>query len=155
MQLIALLLKRMYWFQDAALDSFAVNGLATVTRAQSMVISTIASGQQRASDIARHLGVSRQAIGQILADLEKKGFIDLTTDPADKRSRIATLKKGFAEEGAGYPRLFEALEQELARRIGTRRLANLRDALEAEWGEPPHIKVPDERDAATGNDSHG
>ena len=140
MQLIVLLLKRMYWFQEAALDSFEVNGLASVTRTQSMVISTIVSGERKPSDIARRLGVTRQAAGQILADLEAMGFIELVVDPADKRSKIVTLKQDFVDEGAGYPLIFEALEAELGRRIGKKRLADLRAALEADWGAPPRVE---------------
>ena len=143
MQLIVQLLRRVYWFQEAALDSFEMNGLAPVTRTQSMVISTIVGGEYRAANIARLLGVSRQAVGQILADLEAMGFVELTPDPKDRRSKIVSLRPEFVAEGASHPVLFDALEEELGRRIGRKNVSRLREILATDWGEPPQVSIAD------------
>ena len=139
MHMIAMLMKRMYWFQEAMQHAFVPNGITPLTRAQSLVVGNIVAGENKASNIAQNLGVSRQAISQTLAELESAGFIEQCADPHDKRSRIVKLSSHFAENGGVCVRIFEALEQELEQRIGKRKFANLRDSLEAEWGEPPRI----------------
>lgn len=139
MRLMNILMKRMYWFQEAMQYAFEPNRMTPLTRAQSLVIGNIVAGENKASNIAHNLGVSRQAVSQTLGELESAGFVEQCTDPNDKRSRIVRLSTHFAENGDVCVRIFAALEQELERRIGKRKLANLRDSLEAEWGEPPRI----------------
>ncbi|HKY82158.1 MAG TPA: MarR family transcriptional regulator [Sphingobium sp.] len=132
-------MKRMYWFHDALQAAFESNGLFAITRAQAFVISNILAGEYKASNIAKNLGVSRQAVSQTLMELERIGCIELAPDPSDKRSRIVTLSAEFADHGETCAHIFDALEEELGRRIGQRKLVNLRESVEAEWGEPPQI----------------
>ena len=143
MNMITLLMKRMYWFHEALQNALEPNGIKPLTRSHSYVVANIALGENNASNIARNLGVSRQAISQLMSELEREGYIELIRNPADKRSKIARFRPGFAEEGEACARIFETLEKELGQRIGQRRLNNLRESLEAEWGEPPRLgKVP-------------
>lgn len=110
-----------------------------MTRAEALVIANMAAGETRASNIARNLGVSRQAISQILADLSQRDIIVVIENPDDRRSRIAKLKTDPDDEGEICGRIFKALEAELEGRIGSRRMNSLWDALEGEWGEPPNL----------------
>lgn len=139
MQLLIALTKRMEWFRDGLQQSLEPNGIAPFTPAQLLVISKIASGEYRAINIARHLGVSRQAVSQILAELERRKVITVEKDAEDGRSRIVKFCDQFEDNGNQCAWILAALETELGRRIGTRRLVALRDALDAEWGEPPVI----------------
>jgi DNA-binding MarR family transcriptional regulator len=137
LQLISLLMKRMYWLHDGLQAALEPNGVAPLTRAQVFVIANISAGETKASAIARNLGVSRQAISQIIAELSESGILVVTEDPDDRRSRIAQLAPEFDDEGEVCNRIFRMLEEELGRRIGQRHVKNLHDALESEWGEPP------------------
>ena len=139
MHMIAMLMKRMYWFQEALQSALEVNGLRPISRAQASVIGNIAAGQCKASNIARNLGVSRQAISQILTELERLRYIEFAVDPNDKRSRIVRFNDAYAEEGETCARILDAIELELGQRIGRRRTGCLRESLEAEWGEPPRL----------------
>lgn len=137
MQLISLMMKRMYWLHDGLQAALEPNGVAPLTRAQVFVIANIAAGETKASVIARNLGVSRQAISQIIGELADGGILVVTEDPDDRRSRIAKLAPEFDDEGEACSRIFHELEAELGRRIGQRQVKNLHEALESEWGEPP------------------
>ena len=137
MQLIITLMKRLYWFQDGLQNALEPSGLKPITRSQAFIIGHIATGEKRASKIAASLGVSRQAVSQALIELEQLGYIELVPDPDDRRARVIRFKAEFAEEGQVCSEIFRELEDELARRIGHRRMDALRDSLEAEWGEPP------------------
>ena len=137
MQLIITLMKRLHWFQEGLERALEPAGLDPITRSQAFIMGHIAAGERRASKIAANLGVSRQAISQSLIELEQMGYIELVPDPDDKRARIIRFKAEFAEEGRICGAIFRELEQELARRIGARRISALRESLEAEWGEAP------------------
>jgi DNA-binding MarR family transcriptional regulator len=139
MHLMLAMLKSTYWFDDALQKALAANEVAPLTRAQSFVIRNIAVGVHRASRIAQNLGVSRQAISQILIELSNRNIISVEEDPTNPRSRIVRFSDTFAEDGEICNRIFQALEEELRRRIGDQTYRNLREALEADWGEPPAV----------------
>lgn len=137
--LLVNMLKGIYWFEDALEHALESNGLEPVTRAELSVVANIAMGEHRASKIAKNLGVSRQAISQILLGLTKRRMIVVKDDPRSRRSRIVSFSDSFQRDGEECLRIFAELEKELGRRIGITRLRNLESALEAEWGEAPKI----------------
>ncbi len=68
--LIVPLLQAFYWFDDGLQAHLQARGWAHVTRPQSMVMVNIVTGIRRPSDIARNLGVSRQAVSAYLKEDE-------------------------------------------------------------------------------------
>lgn len=137
MSLLSLLTKRINWFHDAFQQALQANDAPRLTRAEALVAANMAAGETKASNIARNLGVSRQAISQILADLSQRDIIVVTENPGDRRSRVASLKTEPDDEGETCGRIFKLLEAELEGRLGSRRMKALWEALEGEWGEPP------------------
>lgn len=150
--LISSLTRRLNWFQDALQAALEPNGVPALTRAQAMVVSNIAAGETKAINIARNIGVSRQAVSLILSELSERDIITVSENPDDRRSRVAKLKTDLTDENEVCFRIFKALEKELENRIGTRRFKNLYEALDGEWGEPPILGTlpPTKQDA----DSH-
>ena len=60
--LLLSLLQGFYWFDEGLQNYLQARGWPVVSRPQSMVMANIVLGVRRPSDIARRLGVSRQAI---------------------------------------------------------------------------------------------
>lgn len=88
----------------------------------------------RPTELARRVDVSKQAIGQSLADLAGRGFVELVPDPADGRGRLVRLTpSGDAAyaHGRGVLGFYEAA---LATRLGRTRVTALRDTLAAVLG---------------------
>ena len=85
------LLSAVYWFDEALQAGLAASGWSQVTRIQSMALANIASGTHRATQLARNLGVSRQAVSQTLAEMEARGLIRTTLDPEDKRALVVSF----------------------------------------------------------------
>jgi DNA-binding MarR family transcriptional regulator len=137
--LLVHMIKGIYWFEDALEHALESNGLEPVTRAELSVVVNIAMGEHRASKIAKNLGVSRQAISQILLGLTERQMIVIEDDPSSRRSRIVRFSDNFQQDGEECLRIFAELENELGRRIGINSLRNMRGALEADWGEAPKI----------------
>ncbi len=139
MFLISSLTLRLNWFQDALQHALEQNGVPALSRAQMMVVANIAAGETKAINIASNLGVSRQAISQILGELSDRDIIEVSENPEDRRSRVAKLKTGMSDENEICYRLLSLLEKELGARLGVRRFKALCEALDGEWGEPPII----------------
>ena len=134
-----LIVRAFYWIDESLQLNVRKRGGPAVTRSQSMIIMLIGEGIRRPSAIAEQLGVSRQAIHQSIRELINIGLVELIPDPDDGRSKLAQLSKTGRPTQELAWQIFEELETELENRIGKRRLKNLRDALEFDWGDPVEL----------------
>ena len=83
----------------------------------------------RLTDLAARVGVSKQAIGQLVDDLAALGMVERTGDPADRRAkRIRFSRRGYAALMQGLGTLRE-IEQALDAAIGRRRMRELHETL--------------------------
>ncbi|MBP7705042.1 MAG: MarR family transcriptional regulator [Caulobacter sp.] len=131
------LMSGLYWFDEALQAHIKAAGWESLTRTQSMVMANIAAGEHRATRLARNLGVTRQAISQMLSDMEKRGLVEVKVDPDDKRARIVDFSpETEALRGLGT-KVLRDLEKTLGERIGKARFDALHDALHADWGAAP------------------
>jgi DNA-binding MarR family transcriptional regulator len=109
---------------------------AGLARSHALVFAHLDVGGTRPAEIARRAGISRQAVGQTVAQMKARGLVKLAPDPTNRRARLVqpTAKglKALDRSGAGSV----AAERLLARRIGAARVKSLRDALDRDWGTP-------------------
>ena len=131
------LLSAVYWFDEALQAKLEKAGYPGISRTQSLLLANIAAGEHRAIRIARNLGVSRQAISQILADLESRNIVVLTTDPDEQRARIVDFHPSASDLRTLASAILTEMESTVADRIGSEKFAAVREALAADWGEPP------------------
>ena len=103
------LLRAYYWMDESLQNGLSDAGMGTRTRTQTMILINVSNGVTRAAELARILGISRQAVQQQVNELEKEDIVTQIPDPSDKRANRIV----FSEKGA---RLIE------------RALASLRDA---------------------------
>ncbi len=134
-QLIIALFQRFCWLDEGLQARLHERGWPDVNRPQSMVMTNIVSGIVRPSDIARNLGVSRQAIHSTINQMVKLGIVRLDVDPNDRRHMIVSLTETGARMRKDAQRAMDALTAQIAARIGQDRFDALFDALEADWGD--------------------
>jgi DNA-binding MarR family transcriptional regulator len=110
--------------------AFAAAGLDGVRPAQAVALVPLAAGGLHASDLADRLSVSRQAVAQAIAPLERHGYVSRLPDPADARARIIEL----TPRGRQALRVMRSNALDLEKRwenvLGRRRLGELRATLE-------------------------
>lgn len=83
----------------------------------------------RSSELARRLGVSKQAVGQLVAELEAMGVVERRPDPDDGRAkRVCFTDRGMRSLLNGLDHL-RGVEEELAAAVGAETMASLHDAL--------------------------
>ena len=84
---------------------------------------------QRPSALAARSGMSRQAINHLITHLERAGYLERYTDPADPNPRLIRL----TERGRRLYERIEAvaatIEAEWAEQVGAQRLEDLRSTL--------------------------
>ena len=85
----------------------------------------------RLTELAKRMGISKQAVGQLVDELEQLGVIERIADPEDGRAKLIRFRQkpgASLLEGLAHLRTFEA---ELGEAIGKQRMAALHDALTA------------------------
>lgn len=130
------LIRASFWFEESIRLMQEARGLPTVTRPQALLLALIASGERRAGRIARKLGVTRQAISLLIAELVNKEIIVVERDPEDSRAQRLAFSPKHAAHGEQLLAMFGQLEAHVGGLIGQDRLAVLRQALVMSWGEP-------------------
>ncbi len=97
----------------------------TLRAAHTQLFPHITRDGVRLTAIAEKLGVTKQAIGPLIDDLEREGVVERVDDPDDaraKRIRWTAAGERALVHGLG---LLAALERELAATVGAERLAEL------------------------------
>jgi DNA-binding MarR family transcriptional regulator len=128
------LLRAYYWMDESLQNGLIQAGFQPRTRTQTMILINISNGITRAAELARVLGVSRQAIQQQINELERDDLVTQIPDPEDRRAnRIVFSERGSELISAALASLRQA-EQALAMRLGYDAVRHLRNALTADWG---------------------
>jgi DNA-binding MarR family transcriptional regulator len=135
----ALLLRAFRWFEDGLLAKLAAAGWPDITRRHSTLFGHLDAAGTRPAELARRIGVSRQAIHETIAELQEFGLVELIDDPDHGRAKIVVLTDRGRENVRAAYRAFGELEDELGQRIGRGRVANLRMTLERQWGPVPGV----------------
>ncbi len=101
-----------------------------VTVAQARVMQRIGPDGTRLTTLAEAAQVTKQTAGFLVDQLEKAGYVERVPDPADGRARLVRV----TEKGMGAMPVAAAemsrIESEWEQHLGTRRMAQLRGALE-------------------------
>lgn len=125
------------WFDESLQHSMQVSGVPGLSRSQSMVMIYLGKGVRRPAALARKLRVTRQAMHKTINDLEANGYVQLVPDPDDRRAKIVRLSATGLQRHRKAQACLMALEKELRKRLGTKKVAALSDALLADWGDSP------------------
>lgn len=117
-------------------------GYATIRESHGCVFRFIDADGSRLTDLADSAKLSKQAVGEVVDDLERLGFVERAPHPLDGRAKIIRLTKQGQEAQATARRIFTDIERELAERYGARRMAILREVLEQITEEGVELAQP-------------
>jgi DNA-binding MarR family transcriptional regulator len=109
----------------------AARGFADVREGHGCVFGFIdLEHGSRLTDLADRSGLTKQAVGEAVAELERKGYLERVPDPEDGRAKIIKLTERGVEAARTGSRLFAEIEAEWAERHGEERVAVLRECAE-------------------------
>jgi DNA-binding MarR family transcriptional regulator len=84
----------------------------------------------RPSQLADHVGITKQSVNDLLGHLERHGYLGRVPDPADGRARVIRLtSKGRRLEETIHAEA-RAAQLQIAETLGPRRFAQLHSSLE-------------------------
>lgn len=132
--LILPLLQGFYWFDEGLQNYLKARGWSDVTRPQSMVMANVTMGVVRPSDIARNLGVSRQAVHTTIGQMVQMGMLELRDDPEDGRSKIVAISETGEAMRRDAREAMTLMTAALRSRIGAAKVKALVEAFSADWG---------------------
>lgn len=128
------LLHAFYWCDESLQKSLAAGGWPSLSRTQSMIMVNLSDGISRPSELARAIGISRQAIQRTLVEMQQAGLVRIAPDPEDGRARIVVPSKDGKGIYKTALRTIAAMEAELEKRFGKKTIRDLHRILYADWG---------------------
>lgn len=144
------LLHAFYWMDEGMQNHMRAAGQPELTRTQSLIMTLVADGVTRPADLARRLDISRQAVQQLLADMQARRLLDLVPDRNDARAKIVKYSSRGRDILLVAAHALEHIDEEIERRLGKRALASLRKILvESDWGKPVEGRAAPEKTART------
>jgi DNA-binding MarR family transcriptional regulator len=114
---------------DRILAGLHEAGFTDVIPAHMVVLRYPGPQGRRPSDLAAQAHVTKQAMNYLLRQLEDLGYVALTSDGDDKRSKRIHLTARGVEAAKTVRRTVRQIERELARELGPERFEQLRELL--------------------------
>lgn len=81
------------------------------------------------TDLATRMGVTKQAAGELVNELEAEGLLERIADPSDRRAKLIRFTAKGRKALLSGVALLTAMEVELAENIGKARMKALGDTL--------------------------
>jgi DNA-binding MarR family transcriptional regulator len=89
-------------------------GYADLRPIHGVVFQTLRESGATSTELAEHLGVTKQAAGQIVDELERKGYVTRQPHPGGGRRKLVVLTPKAFEHLTVAGRILHGLEAELA-----------------------------------------
>ncbi len=105
-------------------------GHSSIRAGHGCVFRFIHQGGCRLTDLASSSGLTKQAVGEVVDDLERLGYVERRADPADRRAKVISLTETGADAQQTALGIFSDIEQRLGERYGKKRIVAMRSLLE-------------------------
>ena len=105
-------------------------GAFELTPAQARALLLVDRTGTRLTEMARRAGVTKQAMMQLVDDLQTMGCVRRTPDPEDSRAKAVRLTAKGLRQRASARKAIQAVESRLKRQLGPRRFEAFRATLE-------------------------
>jgi DNA-binding MarR family transcriptional regulator len=83
----------------------------------------------RGAELAKKLGITKQAVSQLITELEEWGMVEQVPDPEDGRAKLVRFTRKGEHGLVQGVKVLRDIEQELSEKIGKRRMQELHGAL--------------------------
>jgi DNA-binding MarR family transcriptional regulator len=105
-------------------------GVGELRPSQATALLFVDRAGTRLSDMAQRADITKQAMMQLVDDLQEMGCVRRVPDAEDARAKIVRLTAKGLRQRASARKAIQAVESRLRRRLGGRRYEGLRGLLE-------------------------
>lgn len=116
-------------FERRARATLRARGHVGLQPSHQVVFASLGGSGARLTALAARAGMTKQAMGQLVDDLESLGYVERVPDPADGRAKIVRLTtegRAFLDDAAD---VVSAIWSDYAALLGERELAKLQSRL--------------------------
>jgi DNA-binding MarR family transcriptional regulator len=128
-----LLLARSDWFAREIMSGVRRSEFSYITPAQSRLLAHMGGKPTSMSELARRLAISRQAVHKTVAELARRGILEIRDDPERRNAKLVVYTERGRQVNRAGAQIIERLEDRIAARIGRERLAELKALLGQGW----------------------
>jgi len=114
---------------DGLMRRLAAAGHPEVRYAHGAVFQYLDDAGTRVSDLAALARITKQSMAELVAHLERHGYVERVPDPADGRARLVRITERGAQSVAASAGIVAEVEAEWTAHIGVRRMDQLRRIL--------------------------
>jgi len=110
--------------------TLAAAGFTDLGRPDGFVFRALAGRPRTVSELAVRLHITKQGAAQIVADMERRGYVVRVPDPDDRRAKLVQLSDRGRRALAAARAFHATYERRLVRTHGKDRVAALRELLD-------------------------
>jgi DNA-binding MarR family transcriptional regulator len=107
----------------------AEGGYADIRPAHGCVFRFVRPEGTRLTEMAERSGLTKQAVGEVVDDLEARGYVTRAPDPSDGRAKLVLLTAKGQRAQRFARGVFAEIEARWAERFGADRVADMRALL--------------------------
>jgi len=107
----------------------AAAGFDDLRPAHTVVFQHIEADGSRLTDLADRAQITKQSMGYLVDYLEERGYVERRADPTDRRATLIVLTERGWDQVRAALAIIASIEKEWTRRLGKRRMEELRSAL--------------------------
>jgi DNA-binding MarR family transcriptional regulator len=115
--------------EERVMEHLRSGGFADLTLAQARIAARLGERGTRLTDLAAAAQVTKQSAGFLVDQLERAGYVERRPDPSDARARLVVLAGRGVAAQARAREMEATVEAEWEARLGSERMAGLRQAL--------------------------
>lgn len=123
------------WFSKKLLAALEASDHKGYGKSDILMLANLDCGRTFPSELARRIGVSRQAVYKMLKNLEAKRIVALETDSERRNSKVIVITPEGERMIRDAMTLLRGIEQDLRGNLTPKAVDQLRAILEQDWGE--------------------
>jgi DNA-binding MarR family transcriptional regulator len=116
-------------FERRTRGALQARGHTELLPSHQVVFANLGRHGTRLTMLAQHAGMTKQAMGQIVDDLEQLGYVERTPDPEDGRAKIVRFTATGLDFVCDAAEVLDEIWREYAKLLGVEELDHLQDAL--------------------------
>jgi DNA-binding MarR family transcriptional regulator len=120
--------------EDELLELLGAAGFEDIRPHHNAVLRVLDEDGTRPSVLAERAGLTRQAMTQLVDDLERLGYLTRRDDPSDRRAKLVIYTERGRAALATARRSIRKIESRHVRKIGRERFDSMRAALQELFG---------------------
>ncbi len=128
-------------FNQDLIGSLHAHDFEDIRPSHGAVFANLDAEGTRPSELARRAEMTKQAMGELIGDLEANGYVERRRDPKDGRASLVALTERGRRVDRAADEAIERIEAAYERRLGSAGLERLRDLLRGLAGDAPSSEV--------------